>query len=993
MSTNINIKKKLAILDEGASVTTDASSIDFVGSGVNSSTIDGDVTITIPGGSGNTTYYLNQSVTQTPYKEFSSVATTAAEQVVPLIVLAGATSVIAEFQTISGVPGTTQIPGGLWQFFLHFNAGAAGQNWIIRPTIYKRDLAGIETLLFTPDPEIVTGMSTTTTMYVCDGVFPASTILTTDRIVVRISIQNTTGVSQTVNFRTEGSQHYSVALTTLNQVIPTGAVTSVIGTAPIVSSGGLTPAISIPQSSATVDGYLSSSNWSVFDAKVGGSGTINYLSKFTGTGTLGNSQVQDNGTGVGIGTSPLAGYKLYVSGAAYANSSNITIPSITGENTGDITGTYIGVYGVGIYSDSPYADAIYIGGKFIGTNGQSNANANSYSVQLQDGSEGVGKVLTSMTADGKAQWTALSTSIPQAQVLYVDSANGINATTGRGDINTPYLTPEYALSNTTNTGTITTNTATNTTLSAISDASNALLEVGMYISGSGIPFGTIIVAKGNQGGNANTVTLSKATTATATGVTLTWWKTYEVQLSGTFNAASNWYKQGFYINVQTSKVYWGNLTLYNITESPSIPYYSYSKGSYIGTHINSILCSTNVSLTRTTDSIYYFEIGTTQSVTTSRVIDFRLNANKPHPFDYVTFTGTKIDALFGYVFGYDSSGSGTAPTQTTINFNSYGLLGGIVIYSSIIYGYHKCPSSISVLITSNSNVSGTFTGSMNLTSSLLNGAISGTTLSSTSSSIKLYPNGSPSTINLVNSSIDFSGYMSVSALNFTSGLSTVYGYFYPIALTISSGATMVNYSTITDDWSGNSFTNSGTFINNGTFTGAYLRSITNNGTIENYGKLVALGIGNGTSSILRNYSYLQLNSYGLTCSSATTVLNRGIITTANVGNTGYLILLNNASAVFKNYGVIENTSVTTTQSLINKTLGKLQLFAGSELRVSNSKSPIKCTANTSASKDIYVFNAVTNCDGTTYGLSIAFDGTSFAPNDLVGGTVYENINY
>jgi hypothetical protein len=297
MSTEINIKKKLAILEEGASVTTDATSIDFVGSGVNASTVGNDVTITIPGNSGNTTYYLNESITQAPYKEFSSLPTAAAEQVVPLTVLAGATSVIAEYQTPSGVPGTTQIPAGLWQLFLHFNAGAAGQNWIIRPTVYKRDLGGIETLLFTPDPEIVTGMSTTTTMYVCDGVFPATTLLTTDRIVVRISMQNTTGVSQTVNFRTEGSQHYSVGLTTLNQVVPTGAVTSVTGTAPIASSGGLTPAISIPQSSATVDGYLSSSDWAVFNSKIGGSGTINYLSKWSSTSGVTDSNISDDGAG------------------------------------------------------------------------------------------------------------------------------------------------------------------------------------------------------------------------------------------------------------------------------------------------------------------------------------------------------------------------------------------------------------------------------------------------------------------------------------------------------------------------------------------------------------------------------------------------------------------------------------------------------------------------------------------------------------------------
>ena len=59
----------------------------------------------------------------------------------------------------------------------------------------------------------------------------------------------------------------------------------------------------------------------------------------------------------------------------------------------------------------------------------------------------------------------------------------------------------------------------------------------------------------------------------------------------------------------------------------------------------------------------------------------------------------------------------------------------------------------------------------------------------------------------------------------------------------------------------------------------------------------------------------------------------------------------------------------------------------------NAKSPIRCTANTSASRDVYYFNAITNCDGTTYGLTFAFDGSSFAPNDLVGGTLYENTNY
>jgi hypothetical protein len=46
-----------------------------------------------------------------------------------------------------------------------------------------------------------------------------------------------------------------------------GGVTSVTGTAPIASSGGATPDISISQATSSSDGYLSSTDWSTFDGK------------------------------------------------------------------------------------------------------------------------------------------------------------------------------------------------------------------------------------------------------------------------------------------------------------------------------------------------------------------------------------------------------------------------------------------------------------------------------------------------------------------------------------------------------------------------------------------------------------------------------------------------------------------------------------------------------------------------------------------------------
>jgi hypothetical protein len=47
----------------------------------------------------------------------------------------------------------------------------------------------------------------------------------------------------------------------------TGTVTSVSGTAPIASSGGNTPAISISQATTGTDGYLSSTDWNTFNGK------------------------------------------------------------------------------------------------------------------------------------------------------------------------------------------------------------------------------------------------------------------------------------------------------------------------------------------------------------------------------------------------------------------------------------------------------------------------------------------------------------------------------------------------------------------------------------------------------------------------------------------------------------------------------------------------------------------------------------------------------
>ena len=76
----------------------------------------------------------------------------------------------------------------------------------------------------------------------------------------------------------------SVSGTYPSFTIANTGVTSVTGTSPIVSSGGATPAISIPQATGSVNGFLSSTDWTTFNSK--GNGTVTSVSALT-LGTTG----------------------------------------------------------------------------------------------------------------------------------------------------------------------------------------------------------------------------------------------------------------------------------------------------------------------------------------------------------------------------------------------------------------------------------------------------------------------------------------------------------------------------------------------------------------------------------------------------------------------------------------------------------------------------------------------------------------------------------
>lgn len=138
-----------------------------------------------------------------------------------------------------------------------------------------------------PDKTVaITGAGTTTVT----GTYPNFTVTSNDAYVgtvTSVSATGGTGISVTGSPITS-SGTLNITNTAPDQVVaitgaggtvvtgtypnftittPSGTVTSVSGTAPIASTGGATPTISISQATTSTNGYLSSTDWNTFNNK------------------------------------------------------------------------------------------------------------------------------------------------------------------------------------------------------------------------------------------------------------------------------------------------------------------------------------------------------------------------------------------------------------------------------------------------------------------------------------------------------------------------------------------------------------------------------------------------------------------------------------------------------------------------------------------------------------------------------------------------------
>jgi hypothetical protein len=134
-----------------------------------------------------------------------------------------------------------------------------------------------------------------------------------------------------------------------NKTSNTGTVTSVglssatsgvtIGSTPITTSGTIT--LAIATASGSQQGLLSSTDWTTFNNKqnaltnpVTGTGTTNYLPKFTGASTIGNSAITDDGTTVTLVSRALSGTSATFSSSLTVQGNGTGLATLGGSSSG-----------------------------------------------------------------------------------------------------------------------------------------------------------------------------------------------------------------------------------------------------------------------------------------------------------------------------------------------------------------------------------------------------------------------------------------------------------------------------------------------------------------------------------------------------------------------------------------------------------------------------------------------------------------------------------
>ena len=262
------------------------------------------------GGGASLSFYLNGSVSQ---GTFGGVAFREMDRT-PILGAGtnfniNTNGYIQSFITDAGVPNLLEIPAGNWNFETYFSASSGGGTPSFYIELYKWDGVTLSLIASSSaNPEGITN-GTVTDLYVSALAVPQTTLLATDRLAVRIWVNNS---GRTITLHTEDNNlcqvitTFSTGLTALNGLTAQvqNLETGTSGTDFAISSTTSTHTFNLPTASALNRGALSSADWITFNNKQNNLRTFNttqgiyYFEEF-----LGQSRHVDFGIGNAQGSS------------------------------------------------------------------------------------------------------------------------------------------------------------------------------------------------------------------------------------------------------------------------------------------------------------------------------------------------------------------------------------------------------------------------------------------------------------------------------------------------------------------------------------------------------------------------------------------------------------------------------------------------------------------------------------------------------------------
>jgi len=272
--TSVGLSMPSAFNVASSPITT-SGTIAVTGAGSTSQYIRGDGSLATynPGGGGggsSQVFYFNGGVASsvTGYQQMSTTANTGASTDFSV----SANGYIASFLTDSASPSQLSIPAGNWDFKIYFNASSSGGSPSFYVELYKYN-GSTFTLISSSstNPEGITN-GTTVDLYITALTVPATTLLITDRLAVRVYVLNS---GRTITMHTQDSNLSEVITTFSTGITALNGLTTQIqnfavgtgGTDFAISSVTNTHTFNLPTASTANRGALSSTDWTTFNGK------------------------------------------------------------------------------------------------------------------------------------------------------------------------------------------------------------------------------------------------------------------------------------------------------------------------------------------------------------------------------------------------------------------------------------------------------------------------------------------------------------------------------------------------------------------------------------------------------------------------------------------------------------------------------------------------------------------------------------------------------